>query len=78
MSRQTFDIFDGAGNGLATVTLYNMGVNLANQEAVKLAKSLSDDWAVARADKCPTPNAYEPNVSPRDCAIGGEEDSNWT
>jgi len=22
--------------------------------------------------------AYEPSVSPRDCAIGGEEDSNWT
>jgi len=21
---------------------------------------------------------YEPSVSPRDCAIGGEEDSNWT
>jgi len=21
---------------------------------------------------------YEPAVSPRDCAIGGEEDSNWT
>jgi hypothetical protein len=51
MSRQTFDIFDGAGNGLATVTLYNMGVNMANEEAVKLAKSLSDDWAVARADE---------------------------
>ena len=24
------------------------------------------------------PNDYEPSVSPRDCAIGGEEDSNWT
>lgn len=21
---------------------------------------------------------YEPSVSPRDCAIGGEEDSSWT
>ncbi len=51
MSRQTFDIFDGTGNGLATVTLYNMGVNTANEEVVKLAKSLSDDWAVARADE---------------------------
>jgi hypothetical protein len=24
------------------------------------------------------PDDYEPSVSPRDCAVGGEEDSNWT
>jgi len=47
MSKQTFDIFDGAGMGLATVTFYNMGVTTANKEAVKIAKSLSDDWAVS-------------------------------
>ena len=23
-------------------------------------------------------DAYEPSVSPRDCAMGGEENSNWT
>ena len=46
MSKHTFDIFDGAGSGLATVTLYNMGWNNANREIVKIAKSLSDDWSI--------------------------------
>ena len=46
MSKHTFDIFDGAGNGLATVTLYNMGKSEATDEAIKIAKSLSDDWSI--------------------------------
>ena len=63
MSKQTFDIFDGAGNGLATVTLYNMGANTANHYAVKLAKSLIDDWAIARADES---HPLQPQANPTD------------
>ena len=44
--KHTFDIFDGDGNSLATVTLYSMGWNAANREIVRIAKSLSDDWSV--------------------------------
>ena len=50
MSRITYDIFDGAGYGLATVTFYNRGVNSSEREIVKIAKSLSDDWSVAEAE----------------------------
>jgi hypothetical protein len=64
MSKQTFDIFDGAGNGLATVTLYNMGVNTANAEAVKLAKALSNDWSIARLDES-QPLRTQPNQAHR-------------
>ena len=61
MSKQTFDIFDGAGMGLATVTLYNMGQNTANREVVKIAKSLSDDWAISRKEPEPSADPTKDN-----------------
>ena len=46
--KHSFDIFDGCGMRLATITLNNMSRSTATEEARKVAKSLSpNDWGVS-------------------------------
>ena len=55
MSKQTFDIRDGAGFLLASVTFNQYGVNLARREALAIAELLcdGDGWSVADRDEQP-------------------------
>jgi hypothetical protein len=47
----TFNIHDGAGVRLASITLYNYGYNTAHQEAQAVAKLLTDgNWSISRAE----------------------------
>ena len=47
----TFNIHDGAGFRLATITLYNYGSNTAHQEAQAIAKLLTGgDWSISRVE----------------------------
>lgn len=51
MSKHTFNIHDGAGVRLASITLYNYGFATASSEAQAVAKLLADgNWAVSRAE----------------------------
>ena len=48
----TFNIHDGAGVRLASITLYNYGYVTAQQEAQAVAKLLTDgNWSVSRAEE---------------------------
>ena len=47
----TFDIHDGAGVRLASITLHNYGYVTAQQEAQAVAKLLaSGDWYISRVE----------------------------
>lgn len=51
MSKHTFNIHDGAGNRLASITLYNYGFSSANLEAQAVAKLLTfGDWSISRTE----------------------------
>ena len=50
-SKHTYEIFDGAGYGLATITFRNMTRSAATNEATKIAKFLSPGyWSVSYAE----------------------------
>jgi len=52
INSHTYDIHDGAGVRLASITLYNYGVNTAHQEAQAVAKLLTGgDWVVSYVKK---------------------------
>ena len=48
--------------------------DMSTERSMGVISALS--WVMSELDR--EDDAYEPSVSPRDCAIGGEEDSNWT
>ena len=64
MSQHTFDIVDGAGFGLATVTFRNMTRSTATGEARKVAKALSpQDWAISHKEPEPSADPTEDNFN---------------
>ena len=49
--KHTFNIHDGSGNRLASISFFNYGYNTAHQEAHAIAKHLTGgNWVVSRAE----------------------------